>query len=74
MSETIALVSSIRVDQESGYLCALATAMPDEKIALFRSMSAAQRARARTAIVASPDPADGAALPIWPGFRACGRA
>ncbi|OYD60620.1 UNVERIFIED_ORG: glyoxylate/hydroxypyruvate reductase A [Burkholderia sp. CF145] len=76
MSETIALVSRIRVDQESGYLSALATAMPDEKITLFRSMSAAQRARARIAIVANPDPADVAALPnlawvqsLWAGVE-----
>jgi glyoxylate/hydroxypyruvate reductase A len=67
MAEAIALVSRIRVDQESGYLCALATAMPDEKITLFRSMNTAQRARTRIAIVANPDPADVAALPnlVW---------
>ncbi|MFP3559810.1 glyoxylate/hydroxypyruvate reductase A, partial [Paraburkholderia sp. SIMBA_049] len=76
MSETIALVSRIRVDQESGYLSALAMAMPDEKITLFRSMGAAQRARARIAIVANPDPADVAALPnlawvqsLWAGVE-----
>ena len=76
MSETIALVSSIRADQESAYLRALAEAMPDEKVSLFRSMSEAERACARIAIVAAPDPADVAALPhlawvqsLWAGVE-----
>lgn len=67
MSDTIALISNIRADQESRYLSALAAAMPDEKIATFRTMNEPQRVQARIAIVANPDPADVAALPnlVW---------
>ncbi|MDR7008473.1 2-hydroxyacid dehydrogenase [Paraburkholderia strydomiana] len=67
MSETIALVSDIHAEQEAGYLSALAAALPNETIVPFRSMSAEQRAHARIAIVANPNPADVAALPnlVW---------
>jgi glyoxylate/hydroxypyruvate reductase A len=76
MSDTIALISNLRADQESRYLSALVAAMPDEKIATFRTMKAEQRVQARIAIVANPDPADVAALPnlawvqsLWAGVE-----
>lgn len=76
MSDTIALISNIRADQESQYLSALVAAMPDEKIATFRTMNEAQRMQARIAIVANPDLADVAALPnlawvqsLWAGVE-----
>lgn len=67
MSDLIALISNIRADYEASYQSALAAAMPNEKIVLFRDMSEEQRMRVRIAIVANPDPADVAALPnlVW---------
>jgi glyoxylate/hydroxypyruvate reductase A len=67
MSDTIAFVSDIHAEQEARYLSALAAALPNETIMTFRSMSAEQRAHARIAIVANPNPADVAALPnlVW---------
>jgi glyoxylate/hydroxypyruvate reductase len=44
MSDPIALISNIRSDYEASYLSALASAMPAEKVVLFRQMSAEQRA------------------------------
>lgn len=76
MSDTIALVTHIRADQEDRYRSALAAAMPGEEITAFRHMNAQQRERARIAIVANPDPADLAALPnlawmhsLWAGVE-----
>jgi glyoxylate/hydroxypyruvate reductase A len=43
MSDPIALISNIRSDYEASYLSALASAMPAEKVVLFRQMSAEQR-------------------------------
>jgi glyoxylate/hydroxypyruvate reductase A len=67
MSDPIALITNIRADYEASYLSALASAMPVEKVVLFRQLSAEQRARVQIAIVANPDPADVAALPslVW---------
>ena len=76
MSDTIALVTHIRADQEDRYRSALAAAMPGEEITTFRQMSARQREGARVAIVANPDPSDLAALPnlawlhsLWAGVE-----
>ena len=63
MSDPIALIANIRSGYEASYLSALASAMPLEKVVLFRQMSAEQRARVQIAIVANPDPADVTALP-----------
>ena len=63
MSDPIPLIANIRSDNEASYLSALASAMPLEKVVLFRQMSAEQRARVQIAIVANPDPADVTALP-----------
>jgi len=67
MSDPIALITNIRADYEARYLSALASAMPAEKVVLFRQMSEEQRASVQIAIVANPDPADVAALPglVW---------
>ena len=67
MSDPIALITNIRSDYEASYLSALASAMPAEKVILFRQMSEEQRAHVQIAIVANPDPADVAALPrlVW---------
>jgi hypothetical protein len=63
MSDPIALIANIRSDYEASYLSALASAVPLEKVILFRQLSAEQRARVQIAIVANPDPADVIALP-----------
>jgi hypothetical protein len=63
MSDPIALIAKIRSDYEASYLSALASAMPLEKLVLFRQMCEEQRARVQIAIVANPDPTDVTALP-----------
>ncbi|WP_152602711.1 hypothetical protein [Caballeronia sordidicola] len=63
MSDPIALIANIRSDYEASYLSALASAMPLEKVVLFRQMSADQRACVQIALVANPDRADITALP-----------
>jgi glyoxylate/hydroxypyruvate reductase len=52
MSDPIALITNIRADYEASYLSALASAMPVEKVVLFRQLSAEQRARVQIAKVA----------------------
>lgn len=67
MSDPIALVSTLRPDQEARYRSSLAAAMPEEQIVPARELTVTQRERVRIAIVANPDPTDLAALPnlVW---------
>jgi glyoxylate/hydroxypyruvate reductase A len=67
MAEPIALVGCKSPDQEAEYLSILAAAMPEERLIPFRAMGDADRAAARVAVVANPDPAEVAALPnlVW---------
>ncbi|MGU3284048.1 2-hydroxyacid dehydrogenase [Methylobacterium mesophilicum] len=67
MAEVVALVGCKGPDQEAEYLQVLSAAMPGERLVPFRLMVEAERAAARVAIVANPDPAEIAALPglVW---------
>lgn len=67
MAEPIALVGCKSPDHEAEYLSILAAAMPEERLIPFRAMGDADRAAARVAVVANPDPAEVAALPnlVW---------
>ncbi|MHC2108733.1 2-hydroxyacid dehydrogenase [Methylobacterium sp. CM6246] len=67
MAEVVALVGCKGPDQEAEYLQILSAAMPGERLVPFRLMAEAERAAARVAIVANPDPAEVAALPslVW---------
>ncbi|MCJ2133419.1 glyoxylate/hydroxypyruvate reductase A [Methylobacterium sp. J-026] len=67
MAEAVALIGCKGPAQESEYRQILAAAMPEERLVPFRVMDAGERAAARVAIVANPDPAEVAALPglVW---------
>jgi glyoxylate/hydroxypyruvate reductase len=67
MAEPIALVGCKSPGQEAEYLGILSAAMPEERLIPFRAMGEADRAAARVAVVANPDPAEVAALPglVW---------
>ena len=67
MAEPIALVGCRNPEQEAEYLGVLSAAMPEERLVPFRAMDEAERAAARVAIVANPDPTEVAALPglVW---------
>ena len=67
MAEPIALVGCTNPEQEAEYLRVLSAAMPEERLVPFRVMDRAERAAARVAVVANPDPAEVAALPglVW---------
>lgn len=76
MTEPIALVGCTVSEQEAEYRAVLAAAMPEERLIPFRAMTADERAGARIAIVANPDPAEVAALPnlawvqsLWAGVE-----
>jgi glyoxylate/hydroxypyruvate reductase len=76
MSEPIAFLGNLDAEEESDFLAALAAAMPEETIRPFRSLSVAERAGIRIAIVANPDPAEVALLPnlawihsLWAGVE-----
>ena len=67
MAEPIALVGCRSPRQEVEYLRLLSAAMPEERLVPFRAMDRAERAAARVAVVADPDPDEVAALPglVW---------
>lgn len=67
MAEVMALVGCKGPEQEAEYHRILSAAMPEETLVPFRAMKAADRATARIAVVANPDPAEVAALPnlVW---------
>lgn len=76
MSEPIAFLGNLDAEEEAEFLAALADAMPDETIRPFRTLSGAERAAVRIAIVANPDPAEVAQLPnlawvqsLWAGVE-----
>ncbi|MFH6784171.1 MULTISPECIES: 2-hydroxyacid dehydrogenase [Methylobacterium] len=76
MSEPIAFLGQLDADEEAEFLAALAQAMPEETIRPFRTLSAAERAGIRIAIVANPDPGEVARLPnlawiqsLWAGVE-----
>jgi glyoxylate/hydroxypyruvate reductase len=58
----IALVTRLDQVEEDAWLAALAAAMPNERLAPFRTLDPSQRHDVEIAIVADPDPADVAAL------------
>jgi glyoxylate/hydroxypyruvate reductase len=72
----IALVTRLNQVEEDAWLAALTAAMPNERLAPFRTLDRAQRHDVEIAIVANPDPADVAALPnlaliqsLWAGVE-----
>lgn len=76
MEEAIALVGCRSSEQEDAYRAVLSAAMPEETLVPFRAMGTDQRAAARMAIVANPDPNEVAALPnlawvqsLWAGVE-----
>jgi glyoxylate/hydroxypyruvate reductase A len=60
----IALVARLDPVEEDAWLAALTAVMPNENVVLFRTLSPSRRCDVEIAIVANPDPADVARLPI----------
>lgn len=76
MSEPIAFLGNLDPDEEAEFLAALATALPEETFRPFRTLTPAERAAVRIAVVANPDPAEVALLPnlawihsLWAGVE-----
>jgi len=72
----IALVTRLDQVEEDAWLTALTAAMPNERIAPFRTLDPSQRHDVEIAIVADPEPADVVALPnltliqsLWAGVE-----
>ncbi|MDP4021810.1 glyoxylate/hydroxypyruvate reductase A [Methylobacterium sp. NEAU 140] len=76
MAEPLAFVARVDAAEEAEALAALTAAMPEERLVPFRQLSPAERAAARVAVVANPNPAEVAALPglawvqsLWAGVE-----
>lgn len=67
MTPIIPFLARTSPDNQSAWLTALSAAMPNLEIRFFDACTAQDRAQARVAIVANPDPSDLAALPnlVW---------
>ncbi|WP_336488762.1 2-hydroxyacid dehydrogenase [Methylobacterium nigriterrae] len=76
MRKPIVFLGTLGADEEAAFLSALSSALPEENIRSFGSLTAAQRTEVEIAIVANPDPAEVALLPrlawiqsVWAGVE-----